>query len=76
MTCLNIPPMSFQRKGRAIVALAAAYALALQATLLAFGGPAAGTAGFAAVLLCVHGAGLKCGRHRILEGSPQPIKPL
>lgn len=44
---------------RAIVALAAAYALVVQATLLAIGGVAAGPAGFA--------AGTLCGQH---NGAP------
>lgn len=39
-------------KTRAIVALAAAYAVVVQATLLAVGAPLAGPAGFAAGALC------------------------
>jgi hypothetical protein len=49
---------------RAIVALAAAYAVVAQATLLAIGGPPAGPAGFA--------AGLLCGQH---NGAPAQAPP-
>lgn len=44
--------MSVWRKTRAIMALTAAYAFALQATLLAIGGPFAGSADFAARPFC------------------------
>jgi hypothetical protein len=44
--------MSAWRKARGIVALAAAYAVAAQAILLAVGGPIGGAAGFAASSLC------------------------
>jgi hypothetical protein len=50
--------MKLRLKMRAIVALAAAYAVALQATLLAIGGPLVGATGLAAGSLCAqqHGA--------------------
>jgi hypothetical protein len=44
--------MSALRKTRAIVALAAAYAVAAQAVLLAVGGPIGGATDFAASSLC------------------------
>jgi len=50
--------MKMRRPVRATVALAAAYAVVLQATLLAFGVSIAGTAGFAGVPICSnHAAG-------------------
>ena len=44
--------MMMRRPVRATVALAAAYAVVLQAILLAFGAPVAGAAGFSAVPIC------------------------
>jgi hypothetical protein len=44
--------MSMRHHARALVALTAAYAVALQAILLAVGGPAAGAAQFAALPIC------------------------
>jgi hypothetical protein len=51
-TCRRFPCMSALRKTRAIVALAAAYAVAAQAVLLAVGVPIGGTTDFAASSLC------------------------
>jgi hypothetical protein len=44
--------MIMRRYGRALLALIAAYAVALQAVLLAVGGPAFGATQFAAVPIC------------------------
>jgi hypothetical protein len=44
--------MNMRHRARAVVALAAAYAVALQAILLAIGGPAAGAGQLAAVPIC------------------------
>src|ERR1700733_11338286 len=60
--------MNLRHHARAGTALAAAYAVALQAVLLAVGAPIAGATGIAAIPICAHAA----ADHSIPPGHSTP----